>query len=184
MPLGVGKDIGRAPIPRPSFEDSPVPELTRKAELLGDVTTYEGVVTAINDAPFSTKTKQAMLLMASVAAGKELLMANHWGGVDLRNRGEFMCWMIEKEAMLPREDRELETYVDVDRAIKILYGLNITQSVQDRRGRNVFHNQYTDIKEQYAQVSDYRDEINQQQAPPTKKGFSIRGAAGRLIRGR
>lgn len=177
----------RVPIPKPSYEDSPVPELARKEKLLGDVVTYDGVKEAINgtgDRPswFCTRTKNSLMNMLNVACGRELLMANQTNEIGQQNRAEFMCWMIEKEVMLPREDRELEDFVDICNAIKILYNLNMTQSVQDKRGHNTWKKQYDATSENSSFIYDGRDQAMQgqpQQQPQKRQGMFRRLLGGR-----
>jgi hypothetical protein len=177
------------PIPKPSFEDSPVPDLARKEKLLGDVVTYEGVKEAINgtkDSPswFCSRTKSSLMNMLNVACGRELLMANQTAEIGQQNKAEFMCWMIEKEALLPREDRELEEFVDICNAIKILYNLNMTQSVQDKRGHNTWKKQYDATSENSSYIYDNRDvgaALAEQQAP--KKRGLFRSLLGGIRRG-
>jgi hypothetical protein len=171
----------RVPVPKPSFEDSPVPELARKEKLLGDVATYAGVKEAIDTSYFCSKTKLGLTNMLNVACGRELLMANQRNGNEVNTQAEFMCWVIEKEAMLPREDRELEDYVDITNAIKILYNLNMTQSVQDKRGRNTWYNQYSNTSESTNYNFNSQEGMSQQS--PGKKGGIISGIASKFRKG-
>lgn len=171
----------RIPLPKASFEDSSVPELARKEMLLGTVVSYDDIKRLISNTNFTSRTKNTLDILASMASSRELLMANHWGGTEKNNRANFMCWLIEQEAMLPREDRRTTEYVNIDRAIKTLFDFNITQSVQDKRGYNVFRNQYSDVKEQYATVSDYRDELAAQQQQQPHRRFTLRGALGAVV---
>lgn len=118
-----------------------VPDVAHKESLI-EPETAEDIGEYVRTAKFSTICTNALLLKLSIASGKEFRTANFniWQGLE--QLAYFNMRLIELEVEVPREDRERKEYEGAISAIKDLFAYNLSQSIRDEYGRNVFWAQY------------------------------------------
>lgn len=119
-----------------------VPDVAHKESLI-EPESADDIQKYIEAAKFSTLTKNKLLLRLSLASGKEFRTANLSAWQGLEYLAEFKMRLIsELEIEVPRSERERKEYTSTVGAIEELYAYNLSQSIRDEYGRNVFWAQY------------------------------------------
>jgi hypothetical protein len=158
-------------LPESNMNPNIQPGYAHKESLI-ELETADDIKGYIEASGFSSKTKNDLLLILATASGKEFRTANYslWEGLE--RKANFRLRMIELEVLIPREDRDRKEFEAARMAIEDLYVNNLSQSIRDEYGRNVFWAQYVE-EVRTSSYSETNENAHVTQVNPQQGGFSF-----------